>query len=742
MIKKICIKNIATFGQLPEELDDLEKVNFVYGPNGTGKTTISRAIANDRKTSPHYSQDYSECEITWQNSTPLETFVYNRDFIDKNFNQPDELEGIFTLGEEDIETVNKISVAKEELDLISDRIERLKATLEGVEGSGGKLQELQDCEDEFTDRCWRLKQKYDDSFKGPFTGFRGDRAKFREKLIAESISNSAIFVELEGLKERAETIFNETPQILESLIVPDLETLLSHETNPILQKRVIGRSDVDIAELIEKLGNSDWVKQGREFYNQAKPTCPFCQQNTDVSLEESLNEYFDDNFIVDSNAIERLFENYTSDSNFLMRELQNLLSRPTEYLKNEKLEAEINLLSAKIGKNIQFISEKKREVSKQINLESVREVLGAIKVLLESANSEISAHNKMVENLQKEKKDLTDQVWRSLLEYEIKDDLASYNEKKAGIGQAISSLREKINTENTKRNQQEERIRNLEKNTTSIQPTINDVNGYLADFGFQGFSLAKSERDRFYKLERSDHSDAKTTLSEGERSFIAFLYFYHLLKGSKYENGITSDRVVVFDDPVSSLDSDILFIVSILIQNIFQDVRNNLGSIKQVFVLTHNVYFHKEVSFDSQRKKDEKFRDETFWMVRKSNNISKIQKQESNPIKSEYELLWSEVRNPNRNNSTIQNTLRRILENYFKLLGGVNIKEICDDFEGREKILCKTLFSWLNAGSHAVHEPSYFSQSEVENYLSVFRQIFEKTDHIGHYKMMMGDEGK
>ncbi|MFH0083694.1 AAA family ATPase, partial [Pseudomonas aeruginosa] len=67
--------------------------------------------------------------------------------------------------------------------------------------------------------------------------------------------------------------------------------------------------------------------------------------------------------------------------------------------------------------------------------------------------------------------------------------------------------------------------------------------------------------------------DAKETLSEGERTFVTFLYFYHLLKGSDSESGVTTDRIVVFDDPVSSLDSDILFIVSSLIKALFDEVR-------------------------------------------------------------------------------------------------------------------------------------------------------------------------
>ena len=375
-----------------------------------------------------------------------------------------------------------------------------------------------------------------------------------------------------------------------------------------------------------------------------------------------------------------------------------------------------------------------------MELNPLKNNLDAIETLLDTANTAIQDHNTMVRNLQVEKSDLTQQVWRYLLDHEIKQDLASYNSRKINLKKAIASFNEKLSNKNKNKHKKEQEIRDLEKDSTSIQPTIDDINTYLRSFGFQGFELAKSERERFYKIQRPDGSDAKETLSEGEQNFIAFLYFYHLLKGSEFESGITSDRVVVFDDPVSSLDSDILFIVSSLIKELFDDVRNQSGTIKQVFVLTHNVYFHKEVSFNSKRQAEQRLKDETFWVVRKSNQRSKIVKYDTNPIKTAYELLWNEVRDKSRDNLSIQNTLRRILENYFKILGGVNPDDIYVKFEGREKQICKSLFSWVNDGSHSAHDSLYISidDSVVESYLDVFEQIFEKTKQIAHYEMMMG----
>jgi wobble nucleotide-excising tRNase len=320
-------------------------------------------------------------------------------------------------------------------------------------------------------------------------------------------------------------------------------------------------------------------------------------------------------------------------------------------------------------------------------------------------------------------------------------EIQDYNKKKADIQKAISSLETQIKSKNPEKQEKASELRELEKQTTSIQPTIDDINSLLNQFGFKAFSLIKTPSGNTYRLVRPDGAEAKTTLSEGEKSFVCFLYFYHLLKGSMSESGMTDDRIVVFDDPVSSLDSDILFIVSSLIRKLIEETRGGKTTIKQIFIMTHNVYFHKEITFNKNRHSGDKLSDETFWMIQKNDNGPKIQNYDKNPISTSYDLLWSEVRNRQQSSQTIQNALRRILENYFKILGHIDFDLICDKFEGTDKLICKSLFSWVNDGSHSSLDDVYISieNTQIDNYLRVFRRIFDKMGHMGHYKMMMGD---
>ena len=79
--------------------------------------------------------------------------------------------------------------------------------------------------------------------------------------------------------------------------------------------------------------------------------------------------------------------------------------------------------------------------------------------------------------------------------------------------------------------------------------------------------------------------------------------------------------------------------------------------------------------------------------------------------------------------------------NYFKILGGYDYTALCDLFSGREKLICKSLVSWVNAGSHFAYDDLYLAIDDtmVDAYLEVFREIFKRTGNAAHYKMMMGD---
>lgn len=732
MIESLSIAKTATYEGAAQTLGGLARLNFLFGSNGAGKTTITRVIANPAS--------HPDCVLSWQKGAALETLVYNRDFVERSFNATERLKGIFTLGEQDIANLEAIAKKSAELGDVTAKIENLGNTLHGANQQSGKKKELVDLESEIKEKCWAQKLKHEEAFSEAFKGLRNNAEKFKEHTLFQLASNPAEIMTLEYLNEKAKTVFGPTPSMEPTLPLLGPSAILDHETSTILVKKVIGKEDVDIAALILRLGNSDWVQQGQAFYGQSAPTCPFCQQEAPAGFEKSLAGYFDETFEKDTQTIADLQADYYRDSQALLVRLQAVVDVQSKFLDKDTFIAEQSAIEAKLNANALLIWNKRKEPSLPILLDSLAEPLAAAGKLISAANEAIGAHNEIVRNIGRERADLTAQVWKYVLEVELKAYLAASVSKRDGLKSAIAKLSGQIQELGQTKHSIANEIKLLEKASTTIQPTIDGINALLTSFGFRTFQLAKADDGPFYKLIRADGKDAQETLSEGEKSFVTFLYFFHLLKGSENESGMSTDRVVVFDDPVSSLDSDVLFIVSSLIRSLFDDVRASKGHIKQIFVLTHNVYFHKEVTYTSNRGDDEKKGERTYWMVRKGDTGATVERYRSNPIKTSYDLLWAELRREDKSPLTIQNTMRRILENYFKILGRIDFEKICDRFDGRDKAICRSLFAWVNDGSHFAHDDAFFTLDDgaINVYLEIFKQVFIKADQEAHYDMMMG----
>jgi len=733
MISEIQINPpIATYFN-QAKLNDLRPINYIFGANGTGKTTISRVIADE--------QGHDHCQLVWQGGTSLERMVYNQDFVDRNFNQNGPLQGVFTLGEDQVGAEREIALLRPEVEKLNDQISSLNNQLDGEGSQPGKRKELADLEPALRDKCWKQKELHDTYFKDAYAaaGVRANKARFKEKVLAEQVSNTAELLTLEALKKKAETVFSSDIERAPLLGNLSADGLVAAEKNTLLQKMIIGSQDVDIAALISGLGNSDWVKQGRKYHEQQPETCPFCQQSTDKQFAADLAAFFSEAYDNDIQSIKQLRDTYQRLSEQLLTTIQRCIELNNSFLNLELFNAEAQVLEERLKGNQARLAKKIDEPSRKVKLEPVEPLIIQLQALLTAADEKTNTHNQTVANIASEKHTLTGQVWRYVLS-ELEDDLQEYGEKKNRLTQAIEGMEGSLRTKHERLLGLQGQIKELEKQTTSIQPTISAIKDLLTKFGFHSFSIGASADGQHYRIIRSNGEDASRSLSEGEKTFVTFLYFYYLIKGAQTSSGITANRVVVFDDPISSLDSDILYIVSSLIKNVMEEARDPNTQIKQVFVLTHNVYFHKEISFNRSRSADSTLNEESFWLVKKQQHGSIVERCETNPIKSAYELLWEDVKSENISSISLQNTLRRILENYFTMWGGMGKDEICALFDGREKLICQSLFSWVNDGSHSIHDDLYINHGEQTNevYLCVFRNVFDKAGQIGHYNMMTG----
>jgi wobble nucleotide-excising tRNase len=731
MISKIKVSNIASYDETGIEIDNLKKINFIYGANGSGKTTISNLLADNKNS-------YPDCSIEWKHQQEMDTLVYNKKFRDENFNNTS-ISGIFTLGKATVEEKKIIEYKRKELEEVKSRKTTKKRTLEDRKEERGKK------EDSFRESIWTdIHKKYKLNFKEAFKGSM-KKESFKAKLLSEFDDNTSNLLSFEELKEKSNTVFGETPEIIPVFENITCDEITQIENQNIWNEKIIGKSDVNISQLIQTLNLNDWVNKGREYLQGDNKICPFCQEETITeNFRNQLENYFDESFTKNIETIESSVNSYKASTDTLINKLYLLksnekINKETKIVIND-FSAFLKILFSQFNSNKILLDNKIKEPSRSIKLFSTLEQLEKIKLIIENANTEIQKHNNIVGNLQVEKDKLIKSIWKFLVN---ENTVLIKKHKKLidGLSTGIRNLTKQYESKQDECTDLNNNIKDLAKNITSIQPAIDYINATLKQFGFLNFSIAPSEKDKNqYQIQRENGDLATNTLSEGETTFITFLYFIQLAKGSINENSVIDDRVLVVDDPISSLDSNILFIVSTLLKEIIENTKKNKGAIKQVLVLTHNVYFHKEASFVNSR---EKGNDDTFyWILRQNNKISSIECfKKKNPVKNSYELLWQELKNSeNNSNITIQNTMRRIIEHYFKILGQYKDDDLISKFKNNEdKQACRSLISWINDGSHVISDDLYIeNQGNItDKYLNVFEDIFKFTNHEGHYKMMM-----
>ena len=614
MLESIVLKNVATYDEDGVEIEDLQKINIIFGGNGSGKTTLTRLI--DHPEDPRYS----DSSLTWVRNTPLKALIYNRDFKERNFGKGS-MEGVFLLGQASKEE-------KEKLDQLHQELATLKATQEELEEEAEAVEEqMHAADDGFKETAWtKIYKKNESDFKEAFTGAMRKDA-FKDRLLWECAENQSTLVSRETLKTRAVTLFGKVPAWLSSIATIDIQRLLEIEAHTIWNKKIIGKSDIEIAALIQSLNLNDWVNQGRKHIQGN--VCPFCQQNTiSGQFTQQLEQYFDETYMADISQITLLAQEYGQLATALLAHLQQIevteKGNPDTKIELAAFSGYLQTIASHFVANKVLVNDKVKEPSRAIALITAKDTLQKMAQLITDANTAIKGHNTLVSNYKAEKAALTADVWKYIT-----------TENKSVIEVYLSAMKKLTDSNNVLR-QQLERIQNeraqltnaivqANKNVVSVQAAVDDMNETLDELGYTGFTIVPSPYNKNqYQVQREDGTIAEATLSDGEITFLTFLYFLQLIKGSTSTEDLADDRIVVMDDPIANLDGDAMQAVSRLIKQLMDGVKKGEGNIKQLILLTHNTYFHKAVSLLETKKKEAQHTH--FWVLSKNENVSAVQK--------------------------------------------------------------------------------------------------------------------
>lgn len=734
MIKEISISNFASYKDV-QKLEDLDRVNFVYGANGCGKTTISRLLSV-------YPELPEGCDVVWEKGLVLKAMVFNRDFVEEN-SRAEKIKGVFTLGNDTIELKRKIEQAKGVLDDLKGKHTNLKTQLDGFET------QFQEAKNEFQAKCWvEIKKRYEGVFKFAFAGGLTGQRQFAELVQKRYVDNAerGNASDVNDLKDRAGLLFGTDLASRDLPVFVDLTRIRELEMSDLPAKPIIGRSDVDVAQLIKSLGNGDWVRQGLSYVPKSFGKCPFCQGEISDDLVGRLESYFDKSFELGVAGIRSFYEEYSKSLMSVLNVLEINASKHKEFGGSADYGRAVNILRQRFESNKEKLEKKISSPSQSVELQPVSDIVENLNNITAEVAKKVDAHNKVVQNVASERLRLIGDIWY-YISTEGSSWISVFLSQRSKLAVTMKKLTDVIESTERSIKEQQNELSKLESSQTSVKGTIIKINNLIRAAGFRGFTLEEAPENS-YVLKRDDGSLVETSLSEGEHSLVSFLYFYSLLEGSQSTSGISEDRVVVIDDPISSLDADVMFMVSSLIRGLINPLRKSaekdLGSIKQLVLLTHNVFFFKEITF--VRDKEGGNGHTKYYVVRKSGGASRIEPRTSNPIKTSYELLWREVtRKTDVDLLVIQNAMRRILEYYFRILGGLDFDKLIEKFQGDEARLpiVRSLFSWVNEGSHFASDDLYYevSGASAENYQDVFKMIFDYSGHSAHYKMMTRVDG-
>ena len=318
-------------------------------------------------------------------------------------------------------------------------------------------------------------------------------------------------------------------------------------------------------------------------------------------------------------------------------------------------------------------------------------------------------------------------------------------------------------------------ITQLSSKTINSTDAVNNMNKILRDSGFQGFIIKSNLAVPHTYMVVRDNDAIATNLSEGEQNFIAFLYFYQLVLGNDSGDGNIKDKIVVIDDPVSSMDSSTLFIVGALTREMIEICRNNAASqpgirnyIKQIFILTHNTYYHHDIAANMVKYWDAV----AYFKITKTDNRSTIipcieeskdfngnmlECRNINPVQNGYNALWLELREVT-SPVAVTHVIHQILNHYFIQMcsyDGVIVRDrilvenkdkfLMDDGSGNYKPEfhhVRSLLSYLAVAERGISDGQQFIDSAIDatSCKQALKSIFEIMGQDQHYKMMMMGE--
>ncbi|MGN8392951.1 AAA family ATPase [Helicobacter pylori] len=616
-IKKIkSFKAFCGLGMI--EMDEFKHYNIIFGNNGCGKTSLTRAfellipknkhIEKYRTISAAESPSIEfECEDRSYkiepNSDirvpPFKVEIYNSDFLHNNMPLNSEF-GLKKLDDGTI--ILEGSVLGEE----TKEINQLKDFREKVEKRQKKIKDENDTENTLSAKQESEIKKYDKEIErirqkmtsntikitpdeigiNNFYKVSKDKFKYQEDVLTNLEKDfnklNEAMKKFDGLKEM------ELPKDYQT-IKDKLESLFSFDID-----KEAGQVSEKIKEHISKVGR-EFIEKGIKLQKEMLDnTCPFCTQTILNEIIQAYTSYFNESvekFNQCSLEVSGTLKKYFNQWN--IKEILQSFEKFEPFMKKDFLNNKESLEKA-LEQIKDSLEELQKEVDKKEGVKNEGKFQEIDKKLLEIQENiqQCVGETGKILNQKKEQKKKLEKLKTKLKEARIKKakhDSYDWQKSKEEAERKLSVL----NRRHERLNRLLEKIDNkLKELNDQKRPDIKIINNYLKALNLPKYSLDKDYRI-VLNSDVLENSEAEMILSGGEKTTLAFAYFLARLK-LFYKKEDLKDLVVIIDDPISSLDEQRIYNTSDIVAKINQELAGEALKDEdkaQVFVLTHNHTF-------------------------------------------------------------------------------------------------------------------------------------------------------
>ncbi|MCI1525032.1 MAG: AAA family ATPase [Lactobacillus crispatus] len=731
-------------------------INYFFGNNGTGKSTIAKTIKSGNGVTFKYSNNQNDYEI----------LLYDQNYIDENIKEYNGLPGVFTVNKKNADIEKEIASLLERAEHCKKEINDANLSIEELEGKHNKLEER------LKSKCWKKSKSIREQFVKTQSGYRSSKQIFLDEVRKHNAKEhdlkrlNKLYSIAYSKSARPYPMFNE---------IQDITSLDNVSGNEVLSKVIVNSSNTNLADFLKKIGATEWARRGHEqFHTKADGRCPYCSQPLDSDFESEFIKSFDEQYENSIQELSDFLKRYRGIANNLFIPLEKKPDPLYPAVKIEEYNDNLQLIKSTIASNIEKIKLKIKKPSEIVALEEVTPLLEGLSKIIEKFNNSITENNEIVTSRNQKREECQNEVFEYLANI-LNDDIEEFDLVNKEINKSIQNKKHVVQTALDSISSFKKKIERLNKQTVETETTMNHINLMLKDSGFQGFRLVPKQKvsgtlTRNYEIVRTESGQVAKNLSEGERNFIAFMYFLQQVYGKNSTSEEIKKKIVIIDDPVTSMDSGTMFIIGSEIRKLIEICRNNVDNreglasgdlIKQIFIFTHNAFFQRDITY--LRAKEYKY--VSFYLITKHDNCSEIklcekidpncptQKVNVNPIKNAYTALWQEYKET-KSCLSLMNVIQRILEYYFLQICGYTGDDIRkrvlidhrDEFSGKDDgteryQLVSSMLAHVSATTSGIHDDLLFVDSDsdenIDQYRKIFKLIFSCMGQEQHFNMML-----